>query len=256
MCLSEKRWCDRVAREFAKKFYKSKEWLECRAFVVTRDKGLCQECLKKGKYTPGEEVHHIIWLKPTNINDPNITLNPNNLELVCKDCHFAIHKTARHVLNKRLPSISNGTYFDDMGNLQKVKIYIVYGPPAGGKTTYVKEHMEYGDMIVDLDSIKQSLSLCYDKEQPDNLTDIAKDIRDLLYVKIRNKEVNARNIWVIATLPRRKERQSLRQDLDAKMVFIDTDIDECIANAMNDKQRKDKSSQIELINNWFGSYEQ
>lgn len=53
--------------------------------------GLCEECMKRGVYKAGEIVHHKTHLTPDNIDDPNITLNWNNLELVCRDCHAKIH---------------------------------------------------------------------------------------------------------------------------------------------------------------------
>lgn len=36
-------------------------------------------------------MHHKIHITPDNINDPNITLDWNNLQLVCRDCHAEIH---------------------------------------------------------------------------------------------------------------------------------------------------------------------
>ena len=38
-----------------------------------------------------DTVHHIIELTPININDANITLNPDNLITVCNQCHDEIH---------------------------------------------------------------------------------------------------------------------------------------------------------------------
>ena len=37
-------------------------------------------------------VHHLIELDPVNINNPEITLNFNNLELLCRDCHAEVHE--------------------------------------------------------------------------------------------------------------------------------------------------------------------
>ena len=39
----------------------------------------------------GRIVHHKIHLDADNIGDPNVTLNWDNLELVCMDCHAAEH---------------------------------------------------------------------------------------------------------------------------------------------------------------------
>lgn len=58
---------------------------------MKRSAGLCEDCLKGNRYTPAEEVHHIIELTPENINDPNITLNPSNLVALCRECHRKRH---------------------------------------------------------------------------------------------------------------------------------------------------------------------
>lgn len=74
-----------------KAFYRSEAWNKCRRSVISERGGLCEECLKRGIYTPGKIVHHKTKLTVDNINDPNISLNPSNLLLVCQDCHNAIH---------------------------------------------------------------------------------------------------------------------------------------------------------------------
>lgn len=53
---------------------------------------MCERCLASGLIVVGTkqqplEVHHKIPLTPENINNPDITLNWDNLELLCKDCH-------------------------------------------------------------------------------------------------------------------------------------------------------------------------
>lgn len=52
---------------------------------------MCEICSRNGLIVPGEIVHHVIHLNESNINDPDITLNINNLQLVCRDCHAKIH---------------------------------------------------------------------------------------------------------------------------------------------------------------------
>jgi 5-methylcytosine-specific restriction endonuclease McrA len=76
-----------MAREFAKAFYNSKEWQNTRKYILMRDKYLCVKC-----GAPAEEVHHIKHLSPSNITDTEITMNPENLASLCRDCHFAEHK--------------------------------------------------------------------------------------------------------------------------------------------------------------------
>lgn len=79
-------------KEYAEKFYKSKKWQKVRAYVWSRDKGLCQRCLRNHIIKAGDTVHHIVEITPENITDETIALNPNNLETLCRDCHAAVHK--------------------------------------------------------------------------------------------------------------------------------------------------------------------
>lgn len=80
-----------VMREFAKSFYKSKAWQDCRAAYISYRSGLCERCLSRGLYRPGDTVHHKVHLTPDNINDPSVTLSFDNLMLLCRDCHAEIH---------------------------------------------------------------------------------------------------------------------------------------------------------------------
>jgi 5-methylcytosine-specific restriction endonuclease McrA len=80
-----------MAQEFAKPFYNSKAWKKCRDTYKLKVNGLCERCLKNGKYVLGDEVHHKIHLNPSNMNDPSITLGHDNLELLCQSCHMKEH---------------------------------------------------------------------------------------------------------------------------------------------------------------------
>ena len=80
-----------IMRDFAKRFYKSKIWQATRKAYASSVSGLCERCLMAGLYVPGEIVHHKIALTPDNINDPGISLNWDNLELLCRDCHGKEH---------------------------------------------------------------------------------------------------------------------------------------------------------------------
>lgn len=80
-----------MAKPFARKFYSSKAWQDCRNEYARRRHYLCEECLRKGIYKPGEIVHHKIELDPINIERPEIALNFDNLELLCRDCHRERH---------------------------------------------------------------------------------------------------------------------------------------------------------------------
>lgn len=82
-------------REFAEQFYNSPAWRETRKAFRKSKGGLCERCLRKGLYRPGEIVHHKVYLTPENITDPNISLSWENLELLCRDCHGNEHRGER-----------------------------------------------------------------------------------------------------------------------------------------------------------------
>ena len=80
-----------MAKPWAEKFYNSVRWERCReSFIADRiqkDGGMCQRCRRQLGYI----VHHKTHLTPDNIGDPNVSLNWDNLEYVCKDCHDEEH---------------------------------------------------------------------------------------------------------------------------------------------------------------------
>ncbi len=245
------RSCEKVAREFSKKFYRSKAWKECREYIFKKYDGICVFCGK-----PGEEVHHKIFLRPSNIDDPEITLGENNLILLCKDCHFKEHeKTNPGFKSKRKKVVENGCFFNEHGELVSQQVNIVYGAPGSGKSTYVKEHMKDGDLVVDLDLLKQAISLKSKSEVPDNLLDTAIELRDKLYELIEDKTVDAENIWVIASLPRREQRLELVKRFNANLIYCEATVHECIDRVLLDIERTDKQKQIDIIDSWFANYE-
>ena len=80
-----------MAKAFARKFYSSKAWQDCRNEYAKHRHHLCEDCLRRGIYRPGAIVHHKIELDPINIEHPEITLNFDNLELLCRECHANRH---------------------------------------------------------------------------------------------------------------------------------------------------------------------
>ena len=84
-----------MAKEFAQSFYNSTKWKRCREDYKKYRHYLCERCLAQGLFTPGEIVHHKIRLDPHTIQDESITLNFDNLELLCREHHEAEHKSER-----------------------------------------------------------------------------------------------------------------------------------------------------------------
>lgn len=94
-----------VIKEYARDFYTSKAWRDTqRAYMLSKNY-ICERCGK-----PAVIVHHKTYITPKNINDPNITLNWDNLEALCATCHQHEHFTNNQVT-------AEGLVFDSSGNL-------------------------------------------------------------------------------------------------------------------------------------------
>lgn len=101
-------------------FYKSKAWRDVKNSVWLKQSLLCNRChkpvyvdglsewLPKNKRRTGI-VHHKEYLNDINIYDDNVTLNEDNLEGLCKECHELEHHQD--------VAVRKGFMFDDEGNL-------------------------------------------------------------------------------------------------------------------------------------------
>lgn len=80
-----------------------------------RDAYLCRNC-----GAPATEVHHIIHLTPTNIDDPAISLSEDNLISLCRECHFEQHRGEHG--SGRIREEQYAYEFDENGMLKKKDI--------------------------------------------------------------------------------------------------------------------------------------
>ena len=105
-----------MAREFAKRFYHSKQWKATRDAYMRTQHGLCERCKERGIIKNASIVHHKVHLAPDNINDPQISLSFDNLEAVCRDCHAEEHPEVYGWDAEREPM---RVAFDENGNVVK-----------------------------------------------------------------------------------------------------------------------------------------
>lgn len=244
-----------MAKSFAKSFYQSKQWKTVRDWYVSErtkmDGGLCECCHTE----PGVEVHHIKPLTPENINDQDITLNPDNLMFLCKFCHFEKHKEmilSRMQWRRKQRVLTDGKYFDEMGMVQPMRVYIVYGPPFAGKMDYVRQHKDEQDLVVNLDMIKTMLG-----SSGDNLTRLSFDIRDLIYklIEERDDKIDCKNVWIVSGLPNKDKRHQLAERLQAKTILITDEQNNIRQRIMDDETIPKKVESLILVDKWFEDYE-
>ena len=94
------------------RFYKSKAWRDCRDGYFKSRHGLCERCLKKNLISVGKIVHHKIYLDATNYKNPEVSLNWDNLELLCQDCHNKEHHGSSKEKRYSFDKNGNIVYFD------------------------------------------------------------------------------------------------------------------------------------------------
>ena len=77
-------------------FYKTTAWYNLAKAIKKERGGICELCIQQGIVTAGEIVHHKVPVTPENMYDASVTLDPNNLMLLCRPCHGKIHSKKRY----------------------------------------------------------------------------------------------------------------------------------------------------------------
>lgn len=95
-----------MAHDYAKAFYTSKKWVDCRIGYMQSQFYICERCGDTASI-----CHHKEYITPANIHDPDITLNWNLLESLCQTCHNNEHHRS-DITQKEL-------IFNSKGNLIK-----------------------------------------------------------------------------------------------------------------------------------------
>lgn len=219
-------------------FYQSAEWKRFMRVVkaerLTEDGELiCEYCGKPIVRQYDCIGHHKEHLTEENVNDPFVSLNPENIQLVHHSCHNRIHQKLR---------------------CQERSVFIVYGPPLAGKSTYVTNAMNRGDLVVDMDSIWQCVSGLERYEKPPRLNAIVFGVRDMLLEAVRYRRGKWINAYVIGGYPLEGERERLIKELGAREIFIDVPKEECIDRLEAVEDNRDKKLWNQYIEEWFQRY--
>lgn len=214
-------------------FYCRKDYLDLAQACKIKSGGVCAKC--GGVFDISElRPHHKVELTLDNIDDVNITLNPDNIEVLCHDCHNAAHKRFGYAVGAK-------------------HVYLVYGSPCAGKSTYVNSVATRNDLIVDLDKIHRAICICGLYDKPDATKRIAFNMRDYLLDEVRTATPRRKwqDAYIIGTYPDRLDRDVFVQDYGAELVHIDTPKEECIKRAYQDIAR---SSIRDAVIGWINAY--
>lgn len=218
-------------------FYRSREWENLLKVlklerVDAQGNIICEHCGKPITRKYDVIGHHVIELTEENYTDYNISLNPVNIKLVHHKCHNIIH-------NKLFSG--------------QRQVFIVYGSPLSGKSSWVTENMAEGDLIVDMDNIWACVSGCERYVKPARLKSVVFSVRDNLLESVKYRRGKWLNAYVIGGYPYQAERERLADMLGAREVFIDTSYEECVKR-LEVCEDRDKKLWEQYISDWWLQY--
>lgn len=201
-----------MAEEYARRFYASSSWIKLRAALIQERGPICARCGRIVADSSQLIGHHKTPITPENINEPRITLNPENIELICSVCHNAEHER--------------------FGKRKAREVILIYGSPCSGKTTLANQLMERGDLIICMDRITQCISgRGNPRDKPDNLRFNAFRLRDALLDMVKTRYGQWRSAYIIGGYPRRQERERLTMELGAQIIYSEASQEVCLARA-------------------------
>ena len=211
-----------------KTFYKTKEWtdlLEQLKIERIANDGIlyCEYCGNPMIKAYDIIGHHKQELTESNVNNLEITLNPHNIMLIHFKCHNKIHER--------------------FGYLQQ-KVYIVYGSPCSGKTTWVNNVAYNDDLILDIDKLWEAICISDKYNKPNRLKTNVFNLRDTILDQIRTRSGMWRNAYVIGGYPLKIDRERLADKLGAELIYINSTKEECLSRSKTEEWKK-------YIEEWF-----
>lgn len=219
-------------------FYQSKEWRAFRDLIImqrmTPEGFVIDEITGKPILKAFDIIlHHKEFLTEDNVNDASISLNPDNIQIVS-------HRTHNYIHNKL--------------GYKRREIYLVYGSPCSGKNTYVDSVMEPGDLLLDVDKIKQAITNKSTHILVPQLNPIIFGIRDFMFESIRLKRGYWNNAYIVGGFPLISERERLCKKYGAREIYIDTPKEVCLERLKNDPDGRDVEEWTRFIEEWWRRY--
>ena len=124
-------------------------------------------------------------------------------------------------------------------------VVLVCGPPCSGKTTYVRERMQPGDLVVDYDDIARRLG---SRRTHGHDYRFHKKVEAVIARALAALEQGKHDrAWVIRSLPNDADRQALARRIGAEVVVLDEPDEVLLARA---RQRGNPAPTVAAIRQW------
>lgn len=205
-------------------FYSSTAWKHLRKGIIAeriaRDGALyCDYCHKQIVAPYDAICHHVTPLTDTNVSDPEISFNSDNIQVVHHSCHNLIHK------------VGNG----------RRSVYLVWGAPKSGKSWYVNSIHSRNDIIVDVPELYRAVGSVVGTK---SVAPVVFRLRDEIYDMIKTRYGRWQSAYIVGTFPIEMERIRLMDSMRAEEIFVDTPMETCL-------ERCGSMEEMDYVRQWF-----
>lgn len=228
-----------MAMTTLKDFYHTESWKNFARQIKlerTNEDGqiICEYCNKPILNSYDCIAHHCnTYLTEENVNDAEIAFNPENIQLVHHRCHNLIHEKF---------------------GCKRREVYLIYGSPCSGKSTYLEQVMMPGDFIIDLDLMRQCVSGQPRHTIQPQLRSIVFGMRDYLMECVRYRRGKWQRCYILGGFPLQSERERICDETGAIEVYIESTKEECIYRLENNPENRDVSEWKKFIDEWWNRY--
>lgn len=125
-------------------------------------------------------------------------------------------------------------------------IHVVVGAPCSGKSTYVQEHRQKGDVVIDFDKLSQAFGSDDRHSAPDPIKAVTFKAREAAIAEVCSGDYEA---WIIHTEPTDEQRK-MYDAAGAEYIEMDTDMETCLERCETDKRPEGTE---EVIRSFFNS---
>jgi len=125
-------------------------------------------------------------------------------------------------------------------------LHVITGPPCAGKSTYVREHAQDGDVRVDFDVLAQALGSTVAHGSDGHVREAAFKARNAAVNYLLDNADDAEG-WIIHSSPADWQLEAYEK-VGAELIALDTDMDTCLERAEADGRPPDEADKIRA---WF-----
>lgn len=225
-------------------WYKTERWRRLRLDVLARDAYKCQRTgvMLIGKYPDPHSpvVDHVVPHR----GNPELFWDSTNLQSVSKGWHDSIKQS----IERGGIAVPHPDWFRP----SLIPLTIVCGPPASGKSTYIRDRAGPNDLIIDIDIIASEMAGTathgWDRDQWLNAAIYRRN--DIIGQLSRPSDWSA--AWLIVGEPKAKWRQWWATKLKPKaIIVIETPEIECIRRVKADPLRPWRGNSDGITRWWF-----